>query len=37
VCHITPQGALAEHELPPFAEPQADGTVRYPPAQGSLL
>jgi uncharacterized protein (DUF488 family) len=37
VCHITPQGTLAEHELPPFAEPQADGTVRYPPAQGSLL
>jgi uncharacterized protein (DUF488 family) len=37
VCHIGSDGALAEHELPPFAEPQADGTVRYPPAQGSLL
>jgi uncharacterized protein (DUF488 family) len=37
VCHIAPDGALAEHELPPFAEPQTDGTVRYPPAQGSLL
>jgi uncharacterized protein (DUF488 family) len=37
VCHIGPDGRLAEHELPPFAERQADGTVRYPPAQGSLL
>jgi uncharacterized protein (DUF488 family) len=37
VCHITPQGTLTEHELPPFAEPQADGTVLYPPPQGSLL
>jgi uncharacterized protein (DUF488 family) len=37
VCHIAPDGALSEHELPPFADPQADGTVRYPPAQGSLL
>jgi uncharacterized protein (DUF488 family) len=37
VCHIAPDGRLSEHELPPFAERQADGTVRYPPAQGSLL
>jgi uncharacterized protein (DUF488 family) len=37
VCHIGPDGRLTKHELPPFAEPQADGTVRYPPAQGSLL
>jgi uncharacterized protein (DUF488 family) len=37
VRHIAPDGALAEHALPPFADPQADGTVRYPPAQGSLL
>jgi uncharacterized protein (DUF488 family) len=37
VCHIGPDGTLAEHALPPFAERQADGTVLYPPAQGSLL
>jgi uncharacterized protein (DUF488 family) len=37
VCHIAPDGKLAEHVLPPFANPQPDGTVRYPPAQGSLL
>jgi uncharacterized protein (DUF488 family) len=37
VLHIAPDGRLAEHALPPFAVPQADGTVRYPPAQGSLL
>jgi hypothetical protein len=37
VCHIGPDGGLAEHALPPFADPQADGTVRYPPAQGSLF
>jgi uncharacterized protein (DUF488 family) len=37
VCHIGPDRGLAEHALPPFAEPQTDGTVRYPPAQGSLL
>jgi Domain of unknown function DUF488 len=36
-CHIGPNGALAEHALPPFAEPQADAIVLYPPAQGSLL
>jgi Domain of unknown function DUF488 len=36
-CHIGPNGALAEHALPPFAEPQGDGIVLYPPAQGSLL
>jgi uncharacterized protein (DUF488 family) len=37
VCHIDPDGGLAEHALPPFADPRADGTVRYPPAQGSLF
>ena len=37
VCHIAPDGGLDEHAPPPFARPQADGTVRYPPAQGSLL
>jgi uncharacterized protein (DUF488 family) len=37
VHHIGPDGSLAAHELPPFAEPQADGTILYPPAQGSLL
>jgi uncharacterized protein (DUF488 family) len=37
VCHIGPDGSVADHELPPFAERHADGTVRYPPAQGSLL
>jgi uncharacterized protein (DUF488 family) len=37
VCHIGPDGSLTEHELPTFAVPQPDGTVRYPPAQGSLL
>lgn len=37
VCHIGPDGSLTEHELPDFAVAQADGTVRYPPAQGSLL
>src|ERR671933_1837549 len=26
VCHIGSDGSLAEHELPEFAEPQADGT-----------
>jgi uncharacterized protein (DUF488 family) len=37
VCHIDANGTHTEHELPPFAVRQADGTVRYPPAQGSLL
>ena len=37
VVHIAPDGGLAEHALPPFAIAQPDGTVRYPPAQGSLL
>ena len=37
VCHIASDGSLSEHELTPFAEPWADGTIRYPPAQGSLL
>ena len=36
VCHIAPDGGLAEHELPAFARVQADKTVRYPPAQGAL-
>jgi uncharacterized protein (DUF488 family) len=36
VWHITPDGGLAEHELPEFAAVQADGTVRYPPQQGAL-
>jgi uncharacterized protein (DUF488 family) len=31
VCHIGADGALAEHALPPFAVPQPDGTVLYPP------
>lgn len=33
-CHIGPDGTFAGHALPPFAEPQADGRLRYPPAQG---
>jgi uncharacterized protein (DUF488 family) len=37
VCHIGPDGGLAEHELPEFAIVQPDGTVLYPPAQGTLL
>ena len=37
VCHIAADGTLTEHELPPFAEPRADGTILYPPAQASLL
>jgi uncharacterized protein (DUF488 family) len=37
VCHIAADGKLTEHELPTFAVRQVDGTVRYPPAQGSLL
>ena len=37
VMHIAPDGRLTEHELPTFAVPQPDGTVLYPPAQGSLL
>jgi uncharacterized protein (DUF488 family) len=31
VCHIGPDGALTEHALPPFAAPQPNGTVLYPP------
>lgn len=31
VHHIAPDGALTEHALPPFAYPDPDGTVRYPP------
>jgi len=36
VLHITPDGRLVDHALPPFAIPQADGIVLYPPAQTSL-
>jgi uncharacterized protein (DUF488 family) len=31
VRHIEPGGGLAEHAFPPFAAPQPDGTVLYPP------
>jgi uncharacterized protein (DUF488 family) len=31
VHHIGPDGGLTDHELPPFAQPQPDGTVLYPP------
>ena len=31
VDHVGPDGALTEHTLPPFAQPQPDGTVLYPP------
>jgi uncharacterized protein (DUF488 family) len=31
VRHIAPDGALSDHTLPPFAAPQPDGTVLYPP------
>jgi uncharacterized protein (DUF488 family) len=37
VCHIASDGSLREHELTPFAELEADGTIHYPPAQGSLI
>jgi uncharacterized protein (DUF488 family) len=37
VCHIGPDGSVAEHELPEFAVVQADATVLYPPAQATLL
>jgi uncharacterized protein (DUF488 family) len=37
VCHIGPDGSLAEHALPDFAVVQPDGTVLYPPVQGTLL
>jgi uncharacterized protein (DUF488 family) len=37
VCHIGTDGTLATHALPEFAVVAADGTVRYPPAQGALL
>jgi uncharacterized protein (DUF488 family) len=37
VCHIGADGNLAKHALPEFAVAAADGTVRYPPAQGALL
>lgn len=31
VCHIGPNGGLAEHELPPFAVVTPERTVIYPP------
>jgi hypothetical protein len=31
VRHIAPDGQPTEHLLPPFAHPEPDGTVRYPP------
>jgi uncharacterized protein (DUF488 family) len=31
VRHIRPDGTLDDHRLPPFAVPQPDGSVRYPP------
>jgi uncharacterized protein (DUF488 family) len=36
VCHIGPDGSLAEHELTAFAVVDADKTIVYPPAQGTL-
>ena len=36
VCHIEPDGGLAEHELPAFAIVTAGGAVTYPPPQGPL-
>jgi uncharacterized protein (DUF488 family) len=30
ISHIGPDGELSDHELPPFAAPQPDGTVLYP-------
>jgi uncharacterized protein (DUF488 family) len=32
VTHVLPEGRLAEHELPPFAEVR-EGELRYPPPQ----
>jgi uncharacterized protein (DUF488 family) len=37
VHHIGPDGSLTEHELPPFAVAQPDGTIVYPPAAGTLF
>jgi uncharacterized protein (DUF488 family) len=31
VCHIAPDGRTEPHRLTPFAVPQPDGTLRYPP------
>jgi uncharacterized protein (DUF488 family) len=36
VWHIGTDGGIDEHELPAFAVVQPDGTIRYPPAQGTL-
>ncbi len=35
VCHIKPDGSLAEHELPPFAAVEGT-TITYPPPQQTL-
>jgi uncharacterized protein (DUF488 family) len=37
VCHIGPDGSLTAHALPDFAVVQSDGTILYPPGQGTLL
>jgi uncharacterized protein (DUF488 family) len=37
VGHIGPGGELEQHVLPPFAVPQPDGTVVYPPPAQSLF
>jgi uncharacterized protein (DUF488 family) len=37
VCHIGADGGLTEHALPEFAVAQPDGTVLYPPTQGTLV
>jgi hypothetical protein len=37
VGHVGPGGELDEHVLPPFAVPQPDGTVLYPPPAQPLF
>jgi hypothetical protein len=37
VRHIIGPGQIQDAALTPGAVPRADGTVRYPPQQGSLL
>jgi uncharacterized protein (DUF488 family) len=37
VCHIAPDGGLQEHVLPPFAAPQPDGAILYPPPAEPLF
>ena len=36
VGHIAAEGGVVQHQLPEFAVVEADGTIRYPPAQGAL-